>query len=37
VEEALDKLNGIDLDTLNRAIADLAAVVEPLANFFNRF
>lgn len=37
VEEALGKLNSIDLDTLNRAIADLAAVVEPLAKFFGRF
>ena len=37
VEEALEKLNGIDLETLNTAIDDLAAVVEPLANFFSRF
>lgn len=31
VEEALTKINTIDLDTLNQAIKDLAAVVEPLA------
>ena len=37
VEQALDKLNGIDFDTLNQAITDLADVVEPLANFFNVF
>ena len=37
VEEALNKLNGIDLETLNTAIKDLAAVVEPLAHFFDRF
>jgi len=37
VEKALDKLNNIDFETLNQAIADLAAVVEPLANFFGRF
>ena len=37
VEEALAKLNEIDLETLNKAISDLAAVVEPLANFFGRF
>lgn len=37
VEEALAKLNKIDLETLNKAIEDLAAVVEPLANFFGRF
>jgi len=37
VEEALGKLNSIDLDTLNDAIEDLAAVVEPLARFFGKF
>jgi len=37
VEEALNKLNAIDLKTLNKAIQDLADVVAPLANFFNRF
>lgn len=35
VESAVEKLNAIDFDTLNRAIRDLADVVEPLANFFN--
>ena len=34
LDEALDT---IDLETLNRAIADLADVVEPLAKFFNVF
>lgn len=37
VEEALKKLNGIDFDTLNEAIRNLADVVEPLAKFFNVF
>ena len=37
LEEALAKLNAIDLETLNKAIADLSAVVEPLAKFINRF
>ncbi len=37
VQEAVDKLNAIDLDTLNKAIKDLADVVEPLARFFNKF
>ena len=37
VEEALNKLNKIDLETLNDAITDLAAVVEPLARFFGKF
>ncbi len=37
VEEALTKLNRLDLDTLNKAIKDLSAVVEPMAKFFNIF
>lgn len=37
VEHATEKLDTIDLDTLNKAIKDLAAVVEPLARFFNVF
>lgn len=37
VEEAMGKLNAIDLQTLNQAIDDLAAVVKPLADFFERF
>ena len=37
VEQAIDKINAIDFVTLNRAIADLADVVEPLAKFFNVF
>lgn len=35
VEKALEKLNTVDIETLNRAIADLAAVVEPLAKITN--
>ncbi len=37
LEEALGKLNRIDLETLNQAIQDLADVVQPLAKLFNRF
>jgi len=37
VEQAMNTLNSIDFDTLNQAIEDLAAVIEPLANFFNIF
>lgn len=37
VEQAMDRLNTIDFITLNRAIQDLADVVEPLAKFFNAF
>lgn len=39
VTEAMEKLNAVDFDTLNRAIKDLADIVEPLArvsNLFNR-
>ena len=35
--EAIAKLNGIDFETLNKAIADLEATVQPLANFFGAF
>lgn len=37
VKETMDKLNTIDFDTLNKAIDDLAAVVQPLAKFFGVF
>ena len=37
VKQITDKLNAIDLDTLNAAIENLADVVEPLARFFNVF
>lgn len=37
VEQATEKLNVIDFETLNRAIENLADVVEPLAKFFNVF
>ncbi len=37
VEDALEKLNSIDLNTLNKAIKDLSDVVAPLAKFFNIF
>lgn len=37
VEEALEKINTIDITTLNQAIADLAKVVEPLARITNVF
>lgn len=35
--QMMAKLNTIDFESLNRAIGDLADVVEPLANFFNIF
>ena len=37
VEEAMSKLNAINLDALNQAIEDLANIVEPLANFTKFF
>ncbi len=37
LQQTMDKLNTIDLETLNKAIRDLAKVVEPLANFVDRF
>ena len=39
VGEAMEKFNSVDFVTLNKAINDLADIVEPLArvsNFFNR-
>ena len=37
INEAMLGLTSIDFDGLNNAIADLEAVVEPLANFFSKF
>ena len=37
VKQALDKINELDITSLNQAIADLSAVVKPLADFFGRF
>ncbi len=36
IQEALEKLNSVDIDKLNEAIGDLQAIVEPLARFFGR-
>lgn len=36
LEQTMGKLNSIDLDTLNKAIADLAMVIEPLAKIVAR-
>ena len=35
--EATEKLNRMDIESLNSAIRDLGAVVEPLAEFFGKF
>lgn len=37
VSQALDKMDAMDIEALNKAIANLSAVVEPLAKFFNVF
>jgi len=37
LEQGMDKLNRIDLDTLNQAIQDLSEVVEPMSRFFQVF
>ena len=37
VELAVEKINAIDIETLNQAIRDFSDVVEPLAKFFNIF
>ena len=36
VEEALQKINEINFEALNQAVEDLAAVVQPLADFVKR-
>lgn len=37
VKQALDKINELDITSLNQAIEDLSAVVKPLAEFFSKF
>lgn len=37
LEQTMEKINAIDLETLNKAIGDLAKVIEPLARFFRAF
>ena len=36
IKAALEKVNSIDFDTLNTAIADLKKVIDPLAKLFGR-
>lgn len=35
--QATEKISMMDIESLNKAIEDLGDVVEPLANFFDRF
>ena len=37
LQQTMEKLNTLDFATMNKAIKDLAAVVEPLAKLVNRF
>lgn len=37
LEQVMEKLNAVDFETLNKAIVDLAAVIEPLARVSNWF
>ena len=37
LNEAVQKLNNVNFDELNKAISDFADTVEPMANFFNAF
>lgn len=37
VATAIEKLNQIDIDSLNQSIKDLGDVVEPFAKFFGKF
>jgi len=37
VEEAMEKINAIDFETLNSAIEDLADIIKPLADVSNLF
>lgn len=37
VEEAMEKIDAIDIEGLNKGIRDLATAVEPLANLAKRF
>ena len=36
VQQALEKVNAIDIDTLNKAIENLTTIVTPLANIVNK-
>ena len=37
ITQALDNMNSIDFEKLNKSIDDLNSVVSPLSNFFSRF
>jgi len=37
ITESIEKLNGVDFETLNQSIRELHSILEPIANFFGRF
>lgn len=37
MEQALENINAIDIESLNQAITDLGEVVKPMADFFGKF
>ena len=37
IEQAMEKINAIDIEALNQAIKDLSDVINPISNFFNKF
>ena len=37
LQQTMEKLNALDFETLNKAIGDLAKVIEPLAKFVDKF
>jgi hypothetical protein len=37
VEQTMDKVDQMDIESLNNAISDLNDVVAPMAEFFGRF
>lgn len=37
MSDAMNKINGVDFEGLNSAIKDLQDVIEPMANFMNKF
>ena len=37
VTSAVGKLNSVNIEQLNKAIQDMTDVIEPMANFFNKF
>ena len=37
IEQAMEKINAIDIEALNQAIQDLSDVINPISTFFNKF